>query len=118
MSTPEVYFEKLDGPMADLAAALRQRVKTRAPHLAETLAWGFPCYVGNERVFSIIAHARHVNLQLWNGARLADAHARIAGTGKQLRHVKLKARTEIDAGLDAIIDAAVALDRTDPEAVR
>ncbi len=118
MSTPEAYFAKLEGAMGDLAAALRQRVLARAPHLAETLAWGFPCYAGNERVFSIIAHARHVNLQLWNGARLAGAHPRIAGTGKQLRHVKLKASGELNVGLDAIIDAAGALEREDPERVR
>lgn len=116
--TPNAYFDSLDGPMADLAAALRERVRTRAPHLSEALAWGFPCYAGNERVFSIIAHKGHVNLQLWNGNRLAADHSRVAGTGKQLRHVKLKATDDLDAGLDAIIDAAVKLDREDPERVR
>ena len=116
--THEAYSDRLEGPMTDLAAALRICVRERAPHLSEALAWGFPCYAGNERVFSIIAHKGHVNLQLWNGARLAPAHLRVAGTGKQLRHVKLKALDELDAGLDAIIDAAVKLDREDPQPVR
>jgi len=117
MGTPDAYFERLDGPMADLARALRARVRERAPHLSEALTWGFPCYAGNERVFSIIAHKAHVNLQLWNGNRLAAAHPRVAGTGKQLRHVKLKGLNELDAELDAIIDAAVKLDREDAERV-
>lgn len=117
-TTPDAYFEKLHGPMALVAIALREHVRTRAPHLTEALAWGFPCFAGNERVFSIIAHAGHVNLQLWNGARLASDHSRIEGSGKQLRHVKLRSTGEIDAGLDAIIGAAVKLDRTDPERVR
>jgi hypothetical protein len=116
--TPDQYFSTREAPMAALAVAVRGRVRARAPHLTEALAWGFPCYTGNERVFSIIAHKGHVNLQLWNGARLAGDHLRIAGTGAQLRHVKLKTAAEIDSGLDAIIDAAVALDRTDPQLVR
>ena len=90
----------------------------RAPHLSVKLAWGFPCYVGNERVFSVIAHKAHVNLQLWSGARLAESNPRIEGSGKQLRHVKLAALDQLDADLDAIIDAAVELDRMSPEKVR
>lgn len=118
MSTPDAYFDALDGPMADLARGLRDRVRERAPHLSEALAWGFPCFSGDDRVFSIIAHTGHVNLQLWNGNRLAAAHPRVAGTGKQLRHVKLKGGGELDDELDAIIDAAAALDREGPERVR
>lgn len=89
-----------------------------APHLSVKLAWGFPCYAGNERVFSIIAHKAHVNLQLWSGARLAGSWPRIEGTGKQLRHLKLTALDQLDEELDAIIQAAVELDRLSPERVR
>ncbi len=116
--TPDAYFAQLDGPMADLAASLRDRVRARAGHLSEGLAWGFPCYTGHERVFSIMAQKAHVNLQLWNGNRLTHVSARVEGTGKQLRHVKIKALGEIDEAIDAVIDAAVALDREDPERVR
>jgi len=104
--------------MAPVAAALRARIRARAPHLEERLAWGFPCYAGNERVFSIIAHRAHVNLQLWNGSRLTDSHPGVEGTGRQLRHLKLRGEADLDDRLDALIDAAVALDRTDPERVR
>lgn len=118
LSTPDAYFASLDQPMADIARAVRDRVMARAPHLSVKLGWGFPCYVGNERVFSIIAHKAHVNLQLWSGARLVDTSSRIEGSGKQLRHVKLAALDQLDTELDAIIDAAVELDRLSPEKVR
>lgn len=104
--------------MASLALAMRDRIVTRAPHLSESLAWGFPCYSGNERVFSIIAHKAHVNLQLWSGSRLTEVSPRIEGSGKQLRHVKLNAAEQLDEELDAIIHAAVELDRLSPEKVR
>ena len=88
------------------------------PRQSEALAWGFPCFSGHERVFSIMAQRAHVNLQLWNGNRLVQLSQRIEGMGKQLRHVKLKGRSDLDAELDPIIDAAVTLDREDPERVR
>ena len=116
--TPEDYFSQLEGPMAEIAVALKARVTGRAPHLKEGLAWGFPCYTGNERVFSIMAQKAHVNLELWNGNRLTHVTPRVEGTGKQLRHVKLRALGDFDETLDAVIDAAVALDRDDPERVR
>lgn len=117
-STLDAYFASIDQPMANIACAVRDRVMERAPHLRAKLGWGFPCYAGNERVFSIIAHKAHVNLQLWSGARLVENGQRIEGTGRQLRHVKLATLDELDAELDAIIDAAVELDRMSPEKVR
>ena len=73
--TPDAYLDSLDGPMADLARALATRIRERAPGLSER-PWGFPCWSGNERILSIIAHKAHVNLQLWNGARLIEAQHR------------------------------------------
>lgn len=116
--TPEDYFSQLEGPIAEIAVALKARVTGRAPHLKEGLAWGFPCYTGNERVFSIMANKAHMNLQLWNGNRLVHVSPRVEGTGKQLCHVKLRTMADLDDAVDAVIDAAVALDREDAERVR
>jgi hypothetical protein len=115
--TPDAYFAKVEEGLAPIALALREAVRKAGPGLTENLAWGFPCYVGNERVFSIIAHARHVNLQLWYGAALAAENPRIEGTGKSLRHVKVHTLSEVDSALEAIIEAAIALDRDDPQRV-
>ncbi|MEM6410300.1 MAG: hypothetical protein AAF683_02040, partial [Pseudomonadota bacterium] len=88
--TPEEWFEKLEPDMAPLATALGDLLNTEGPGLSVKLAWGFPCWAGNERIFSIIAHTDRCNLQLWSGNRLADDFpSRIEGTGKQLRHVKV-----------------------------
>ncbi len=115
--TPDTYFASLDDSLAPIALALREAVRKAGPDLTEKLAWGFPCYTGNERVFSIAAQTSWVNLQLWYGAVLAPEFARIEGTGKSLRHVKIRALAEVDAALDDIIAAAIALDRDDPQRV-
>ena len=40
--------------------------------------------------FAIIAHKSHVNLQLADGADLPDPEGLIEGTGKRIRHVKIR----------------------------
>jgi hypothetical protein len=41
-------------------------------------------------LFAIIAHKEWVNLQLADGADLADPDGLIEGTGKRIRHVKIR----------------------------
>ncbi len=41
-------------------------------------------------LFAIIAHQSHVNLQLADGALLPDPAGLIEGTGKRIRHVKIR----------------------------
>ena len=65
-----------------------------------------------------MAQKAHVNLQLWNKNRLTHVTPRVKGTGAQLRHVKLRKVDDLDATVDAVIDAAAALDRDEPEKVR
>ncbi len=113
------YFDRLEGNAARIAKKLSRTVETRWPGLSSKLAWGFPCWSGNERVFSIIAHGDRCNLQLWQGARLAsDYLGRIEGTGKALRHVKVYNVNEVDDELIDIMERAVHLDATDPRRVR
>ncbi len=109
----DAYFERLDREKASAALAreVRDWIKARAPHLTEALAWGYPCYSGEDRVCSIVPHKAHVNLQFFRGAELAG-HVRVEGSGKALRHVKIYSADDLDDGLSTILAEAVALDRT------
>lgn len=115
----QAYFDGLEGPMKSVAINLADSVCAEHPGLKATLAWNYPCWFGSERIFSIIAHSRHCNLQLWSGARLAEHYVgRIEGSGKMLRHVKVRSVDEIDDELLDIIDRAVQLDEEHPVRVR
>lgn len=49
----------------------------------------------------------HVNVGFFHGTALADPEGLLEGTGKFMRHVKLRPETEIDsAALSALIDTA------------
>ncbi len=117
--TVRAYFDDLEPHQGAIAAALEDAIKTHWPHLTVKLAWGFPCWSGNERVFSVMAQVDRCNLQLWQGVSLAaDYLDRIEGTGKSLRHVKVFSADQVNDELIDIMDRAVTLDATAPQRVR
>jgi hypothetical protein len=117
--TTETWFSELDPAQFEIAESLRARIERAGPGLTCKLAWGFPCWSGTERIFSIAAYKDRCNLQIFYGAELAPSFPdRIEGTGKALRHVKIHSVDQIDAQLDQIIEAAIRLDATDPRPVR
>jgi hypothetical protein len=113
------WFGKQSVPIEALARALQIAIEVHGKDLSKSLAWGFPCWSGNERVLSIIAYKGHCNLQIWYGAKLADRFTgRIEGSGKSLRHVKIRKFDDIDGEVSEIIKAAIELDASDPQKVR
>jgi hypothetical protein len=60
-------------------------------------------------LFAIIAHKAHVNLQLADGADMPDPDGLIEGTGKRIRHVKIRTvEAASSAPVLAIIEAQLA----------
>jgi hypothetical protein len=82
--------------VAEIARVLRLTVLDGFPDAVETFdpADGLLA-IGTGRSmrdfsFAIIPHKAHVNLQLANGVDLPNPDGRIEGTGKQVRHVKVR----------------------------
>jgi hypothetical protein len=60
-------------------------------------------------LFAIIAHKSHVNLQLADGADLPDPQRLIEGTGKRIRHVKIRSvEAASSPAVVAIVEAQLA----------
>ncbi len=79
----------------EIASALRQIIRKTVPALAETIKWGMPCYVGTGNVCSIMAFQSHVNLAFFRGVELTDQDGLLEGTGKGMRHIKIRSRQDI-----------------------
>jgi hypothetical protein len=58
----------------------------------EDIKWGYPTWVGNGNVAAIAVDAGtdYVRLQFFRGVRLADPGGLLEGTGKEMRHVKVR----------------------------
>jgi len=50
--------------------------------------------VSQESVFAIAPHMKHVNLLLGQGAQIPDPARLLSGSGKRVRHVKIKSEEE------------------------
>ena len=98
-----------------IARALRSTVRTAFPNAIEQV--DFPDRVisfGHTTqmrglLFAIIPHTAHVNLQLADGAVLPDPEGLVEGTGKRIRHVKIRSvEAASSVALVAIIEAQLA----------
>jgi hypothetical protein len=95
--------------------ALRTTIRARFPDAVEQVDFGNRLIAFGRSMkirgllFAIIAHKVHVNLQLSDGAALPDPHGLIEGTGKRIRHVKIRSvEAASSPPVVAIIDAQLA----------
>jgi hypothetical protein len=104
--------------IADTARELRRRLASSFPEAVEQvddgnklLAVGLSMKT-RDLVFAIIPHTAHVNLQLGDGVDLPNPDGLIEGTGKRIRHVKVRSvEAAASPQLRAIVDAQLALRR-------
>ena len=74
----------------------------------ELLHDGHPTACVGDAAFGYVnAFTAHVNVGFFLGAHLADPAGLLEGSGKNMRHVKLRPGTEVDrVALGALIEAA------------
>lgn len=81
--------------------ALRGLIQREAPGVVEAvdfgnklIAFGWSMKM-RDLLFAVIAHREHVNLQLADGVELPDPTGIVEGTGKRIRHVKIRTLDDI-----------------------
>ncbi len=74
----------------------------------ELLHDGHPTACVNDAAFAYVnAFKAHVNVGFFRGAEIADPEGLLEGTGRFMRHVKLKPGSDVDASaLKRLIDTA------------
>jgi hypothetical protein len=104
--------------VAGTARALRRVLAAAFPEAVEQVDFGNKLLaVGKsmamrDLTFAIIPHSAHVNLQLADGVDLPDPGKLVEGTGKRIRHVKVRSiEAAATPQLRAIVDAQAALRR-------
>ncbi len=90
------YVEELTGWKKDVAEKLRAVIRAASRKLTEEVKWGWPCYTaGGKCVCGFMAMQQTVNFVLYLGAEVNDPRGLIEGTGKSMRHVKLRGLKDI-----------------------
>ena len=96
----------------DLALRLRALMREAAPEGEERVHrdWGNIGYYHNGQFCYIAPQRSWVNLGFYQGVDLPDPHGLLEGTGKRLRHVKVRNAEEIPtAALKQLVVEALAL---------
>jgi hypothetical protein len=83
-------FEKIVPELRPVAEAARAAVMTSEPGLREDVKWGNLCFADRRAFLAIIGHRTHVNLQFWEGVAVDPEGRLLEGTGKALRHFKMR----------------------------
>lgn len=98
--------------LRSIVVAARDLLDSGLPEARETIKWGYPTWVGKGNVAAIQPYSEHVNLQFYRGARLPDPDGVLEGTGKELRHVKLRHAKDVKTpAVKALVRAAWRLDQ-------
>ncbi len=101
-----------------LALSLRARVRDLVPDAEEKLLQGYKSLgygFGSgmkDRFAAISPHSKHVNLQFPRGVELPDPAGLLEGTGKAMRHVKVRTEETMESGeIRELIESAAKLAR-------
>ena len=101
----------LNGQAPELGAMARHwfaRMRECGDDIRELIHDGCPVACVEDAAFGYVnVFKAHVNVGFFFGAELEDPTGLLEGSGKRMRHVKLKPGANLDfAALDALIDAA------------
>ncbi len=105
------YISQVGPPRREVVEVLRRLVLEAAPGVSEAINWGQPCYSKNGDICYIAADAGHVKLGFFRGGDLSDPGRLLEGTGKRMRHVKVRSLDDLrEEGLASLIGEALSLD--------
>ena len=99
-ATADEFFDSLNDTVAPLARALRALIRQAIPKASESIKWGMPVYETSKLVCAVRPSEDYVALQFYSsGTTLADSDGLLEGTGKRMRHVKIRTRADIKEAL-------------------
>jgi hypothetical protein len=102
------WFDECPDDLGGIARTWFERMRACGPDVRELIHDGCPVVCVDDAAFAYVdVFTAHVNVGFFQGASLPDAARLLQGTGRFMRHVKLKPGTAVDElALDVLITAA------------
>lgn len=86
----EVAIERMPEPQRSIARALDRMIRATVPACTSVVKWGNACYFSGGRAFAAMMEtSKGINLAV-AGVGVDDPAGLLEGTGKTMRHVKVK----------------------------
>ena len=91
------YMRDDNPELRNVARALRSFVRKTVPGMKETVnAWGIPTFEAPDPFCFYMAGKNHVTFGFHFGTSLKDPESLLEGTGRNLRHVKLRTVADLE----------------------
>jgi len=106
----EIWMQEHSGELGLIARQWFEVMRTCGNDVRELLHDGHPTACVDDAAFGYVnAFKAHVNVGFFRGAEIADPESLLEGTGKFMRHVKLKPECDVDpTALTKLIETAYA----------
>jgi len=93
----EVWMHEHSGELGLIARQWFEVMRTCGDDVRELLHDGHPTACVDDAAFGYVnAFKAHVNVGFFRGAEIADPESLLEGTGKLMRHVKLRPERDVD----------------------
>lgn len=104
----DAWVSEQSDPLGTIALQWFNAMRERGNDVRELMHDGCPVACAEDAPFGYVnVFKNHVNVGFFFGAELEDPAGLLEGTGKRMRHVKLRPGVSVDsAALGALIDAA------------
>lgn len=100
--TADAYYAAIPAPFRSLAARIRKIVRGAAPDASEAIKWGMPVYTLRGLLCYVRFQSTYLSLGFYEaGTSLTDPDGILEGTGKGMRHVKVRGPKDVRADLFA-----------------
>jgi hypothetical protein len=94
----EVWMQEHSGDLGAIAGRWFEVMRDCGDDVRELLHDGHPTACVGDAAFAYVnAFRAHVNVGFFRGAEIADPEGLLEGTGKFMRHVKLRPERDVDA---------------------
>ena len=91
----DAYVQSVKSELGAIVARLVALVRSSVPGHDELRVHGMPQFcIGGEPFCYVVGYAKHVNLGFCEGAGLPDPDGLLEGTGKAMRHIKIRPGAE------------------------
>lgn len=106
----EAWFDDITDPFRLIVRPWFDRLRARGPDVRELIHDGCPTACASDAAFAYVgAYQAHASIGFFHGASLSDPAGLLEGSGKRMRHVKLRPGRALDEkALGALIAAAYA----------
>src|SRR5690606_5869158 len=94
------YNENAAAEQKEMLETVRTLIQQAVPNVSEEFKWSRPIFKTSKDFAYLQANKNHVNLGFYKGfENLNDPNMLLEGTGKTMRHIKLKKASDIDGEL-------------------